>query len=647
MKQNMIRIRKLAIALAALALLVSSIDAEPMAIDFGVNDTVGYPNSFVKVPVNITNVQNESIAGIVFDIHFNSSVINLTKNRVQKGDLTFAWESPNFNPSNGRISIVFGGNGTEIPIGRSGSAIILNFSVVGFPGSKSEINLSGIQISDLQGTVGTAPARNGTFTIEGLPGAISGMKFYDSNGNGTKDSGDTGLVNWTIVLKNSSGSIVKTTKTDLNGNYIFERLANGNYAVEEVLQADWKQTFPKAPGIYNVTLATGENVTDRDFGNMVNVTQIKPAGRPIITNFTPSTSSVIDVIGGPTRTFAIIINQTVDVSWKIDGIEISRQENTNSSFYSNVSVAPGIWNISALAQNANGSYMQTWTWNVTQQIPGNGSISGMKYNDSNGNGIKDTGESGLLNWTIVLKKNQGTILDTTMTDLNGNYRFSDLATGNYAVEEVMQTGWKQTFPENQGKYNVTLAEGENIVGKDFGNNLMPSMPIGVNGIREIEKESLRFGESTNVTIKINGDLKQSFVLQESIPQGWILKRISDDAMGFKNTTNEWVWPNITPGVTRTVIYQLTNSAGANMGTYYINGTLGNMSGAITGVGGNNMITLDIYTYYRKLGNNPDKVETRDVLIAMDDWGNRKAQDGFARPISINELSTLIDEWTRT
>ncbi|HMB44326.1 MAG TPA: hypothetical protein VKL21_00745, partial [Candidatus Methanoperedens sp.] len=78
MEKNMKRIRKLAIALAALALLVSSISAQPMAIDFGVNDTSGDPNTFVKVPVNITDVQNESIAGIIFDISFNSSVINLT-----------------------------------------------------------------------------------------------------------------------------------------------------------------------------------------------------------------------------------------------------------------------------------------------------------------------------------------------------------------------------------------------------------------------------------------------------------------------------------------------------------------------------------------------------------------------------------------
>ncbi len=647
MKNSMKRVRELAIALAALALLVSLISAQPMAIDFGVNDTSGDPNTFVLVPVNITEVQNDSIAGIDFDISFNSSVINLTKDRVQKGDLTSSWDSPGFNPANGRISIVFNGSGTEIPINVSGSVVLLNFSVVGAPGEKSAMNISRIQISNLSGTLGTASARNGTFIIEGQQSIISGMKFNDSNGDGTKDPGDFGLANWTIVLKNTTGSIVKTKTTDLNGNYTFDGLEVGNYTVEEVLQTGWKQTFPEAPGIYNVSLAAGESVTDRDFGNFMNTTPVEPAGEPVITSFTPKKSNVTDVIGGKTRTFTININQTVDVSWQIDGREVSSQTNVNESSYSNDSAAYGIWNISALAWNSNGSDMQTWIWKVKQQIPENGSISGMKFNDSNDNGIKDPEESGLANWTIVLRNSTGSILGTMMTDIDGNYTFSGLAAGNYTVEEVIQTGWKQTFPEGQGKYNLTLAAGENVIEKDFGNNLITTMPTGVSATREIEKESLRFGESTNITVRINSDVIQALVLQESVPPGWNLKRISDDAQGFKNNSNEWVWYNVSPGVTKTVIYQLTNSTGVDIGTYYINGTIGNKDGIIADVSGDNMITLEINTYYRRLGKYDDRVETRDLLKAMDDLRSRIAPVGFARPITIKELSALIDEWART
>ena len=104
-----------------------------------------------------------------------------------------------------------------------------------------------------------------------LAGSISGMKFNDSNGNGMKDIGESGLSNWTIMLKNSTGSIVDMMMTDSEGNYTFEGLVAGNYSVEEVLQADWMQTFPST-GIYFVNITNGENVKDKDFGNIMKVT---------------------------------------------------------------------------------------------------------------------------------------------------------------------------------------------------------------------------------------------------------------------------------------------------------------------------------------------------------------------------------------
>ncbi len=47
--------------------------AQPTATNFGVNDAFGDQNTFILVPVNITNVQNGPIAGIIFDISFDSS----------------------------------------------------------------------------------------------------------------------------------------------------------------------------------------------------------------------------------------------------------------------------------------------------------------------------------------------------------------------------------------------------------------------------------------------------------------------------------------------------------------------------------------------------------------------------------------------
>src|SRR6266699_1179728 len=73
-----------------------------------------------------------------------------------------------------------------------------------------------------------------------------------------------------------------------------------------------------------------------------------------------------------------------------------------------------------------------------------GSISGLKYNDLNGNGVKDAGEPGLSGWRIRLF-NQGIEVDSDLTDGSGNYSFGTLAAGTYVVTEVQQAGWSQTM----------------------------------------------------------------------------------------------------------------------------------------------------------------------------------------------------------
>ena len=101
-----------------------------------------------------------------------------------------------------------------------------------------------------------------------------------------------------------------------------------------------------------------------------------------------------------------------------------------------------------------------------------GSICGVKFNDVNGNGLKEAGELGLPNWIINLSYNQATgpvtLIDTT--DANGNYCFNDLqGGGTYTVSETNQTGWQQTGPASPGTYTVMLAAGQNIDSLNFGN----------------------------------------------------------------------------------------------------------------------------------------------------------------------------------
>lgn len=173
---------------------------------------------------------------------------------------------------------------------------------------------------------------------------------------------------------------------------------------------------------------------------------------------------------------------------------------------------------------------------------------------------------------------------------------------------------------------------------------VPTAP-GVNAMREIDSQFIGPGDSTNVTVNISSDMTQALVLQEAIPEGWNLTRISDDADSFRtNNLNEWLWINVTSGVNKTVVYKLTAPSNASIGDYSINGSIVNSTGMVTTVGGSNTVSISIIGYYKKLGDNPNKIDTSDVLKAIEDWRGAVTPDGLTRSITGEELAAMLDAW---
>lgn len=62
-------------------------------------------------------------------------------------------------------------------------------------------------------------------------GSIKGRYFYDKNKSDKEDSGDSGVANATIKLLKGN-TVVATTKTDGNGNYDFDNIADGGYTIQ-------------------------------------------------------------------------------------------------------------------------------------------------------------------------------------------------------------------------------------------------------------------------------------------------------------------------------------------------------------------------------------------------------------------------------
>ncbi|CAD6491938.1 MAG: Subtilase family protein [Candidatus Argoarchaeum ethanivorans] len=88
---------------------------------------------------------------------------------------------------------------------------------------------------------------------------------------------------------------------------------------------------------------------------------------PNITSSAPP-SNVNDT-DGSSRTFNISINQTVNVTWQINGTVVQFNTSVTETSYTNTSAVIGVWNVSAVASNTNGTAVQTWIWNITEMPP--------------------------------------------------------------------------------------------------------------------------------------------------------------------------------------------------------------------------------------------------------------------------------------
>lgn len=93
-----------------------------------------------------------------------------------------------------------------------------------------------------------------------------------------------------------------------------------------------------------------------------------------------------------------------------------------------------------------------------------GLIAGMKFEDINGNGVRDDNEMSLEGWTINLFDGAATM--TTETDEDGLYEFTGLAPGTYRINESQQSGWIKTTADPAA---VTMQSGKDVKDIDFGN----------------------------------------------------------------------------------------------------------------------------------------------------------------------------------
>ena len=90
-----------------------------------------------------------------------------------------------------------------------------------------------------------------------------------------------------------------------------------------------------------------------------------------------------------------------------------------------------------------------------------GTIEGVKWNDHNGNGVRDAGDEGLAGWTFQTSHG----LQAT-SDANGFFQITNVPTGSETVTELPVAGWVNTNHNYVATVNVEMDKTTNV---DFGN----------------------------------------------------------------------------------------------------------------------------------------------------------------------------------
>ncbi len=126
-------------------------------------------------------------------------------------------------------------------------------------------------------------------------------------------------------------------------------------------------------------------------------------------------------------------------------------------------------------------------------------ISGIKFNDLNGNGVRDENEPGLAGWLIYVDINKNGQFDenepNTLSGPDGSWTITGIPLGELVVREVIpvDSEWVQTFPGADADFQhvVTVSDNQTILGLMFGNATVCALGIVT-------------GESCNEVASISG-----------------------------------------------------------------------------------------------------------------------------------------------
>ncbi|EIA5756294.1 carboxypeptidase regulatory-like domain-containing protein [Staphylococcus pseudintermedius] len=309
---------------------------------------------------------------------------------------------------------------------------------------------------------------------------IGNFVWRDEDHNGVQNDGEHGLEGVLVTLKTADGVVLNTTTSDANGHYQFTNVQKGKYIVEFTTPEGYEATSKH-------TTANTEKDSDGLIAN-IDVTQDDmsiDAGFFPLENWNPQPKDETYTIGDfvwrdedhngvqndgehglegvlvtlKTADGVVLNTTTSDANGHYqftnvqkgkyivefttpEGYEATSKHTTantekdSDGLIANIDVTQDDMSIDA-------GFFPLENWNA-QPKDETYTIGDFVWRDEDHNGVQNDGEHGLEGVLVTLKTADGVVLNTTTSDANGHYQFTNVQKGKYIVEFTTPEGYEAT-----------------------------------------------------------------------------------------------------------------------------------------------------------------------------------------------------------
>ena len=282
--------------------------------------------------------------------------------------------------------------------------------------------------------------------------SISGTVYRDDNRSNSLNGGEAGYPEQTVQLLDKDGQVIKTTKTDANGNYSFDNLPDGTYSVKVV----------KDGALTDLEQTEDPDGAKDSASEPITLDEDNPTKKNVNFGYVPDYFIKGTIYRDGNRSGALDAGEKLYEGVTVnlvgaDGTVVATTTTDADGTYSFDKLPAGTYTVTVAQDGPIAGLEQTGdpdatkdnssepitlnndnpsTTDVNFGYIADNSLSGTVYRDDSRNGDQDGTEPGYSGVTVQLLDASGNVVATTTTDTNGTYSFSKLPDGTYSVKVV-------------------------------------------------------------------------------------------------------------------------------------------------------------------------------------------------------------------